>query len=542
MGNLSRRSFVKNAAMATGATAALAAAPALALADNGPAELPEQWDYEADVVIVGYGVAGALATREAIAQGVSSLVLEKCDEFWCGGSSCASAGAVFSNDVDNMYDWSNGYISREAIQEITDEGGRIAGWLDANGLDRTTGGKGMYATTKAIVDACGPQVLYETPAKRLIADPATNEVFGVLAEDASGNPVTVKANKGVLLASGGFLGNEELVHRFVVPRQVGMLNQGAPTCTGDGLLMGLSVGAALKNLNFWCLELNGLGSVGYTKAAQELGTAITHSPCGDAAGARIIVNQKGKRFMDEDKEFLHTKCNYEPFNYAGGWLAYEGFSNLPMYLIFDSQLMNSGPLGNGGNFATIGWAYAKDIYTWSQDNQAELERGWFVQADTVEELVEKLAEHSGHEPIDAAALQQTIDTYNGYCADGYDPDCHRLEYPNMVYGEPSMRPLGEPPYYACEISPCAIYTIGGLHWGEGGATLDWDGNPIPGLYHAGDVGQYSEISVVGIEDCMGMGIVACRTICGQPSREIPGAAATVVEAPTADQIAAATIA
>ena len=403
------------------------------------------------------------------------------------------------------------YISREAIQQIADEGGRIAGWFDA----------------------CGPQVLYETPAKRLIADPATNEVFGVLAEDASGNPVTVKANKGVLLASGGFLGNEELVHRFGVPRQVGMVNQGAPTCTGDGLLMGLSVGAALKNLNFWCLELNGLGSVGYTKAAQELGTAITHSPSGDAAGARIIVNQKGKRFMDEDKEFLHTKCNYEPFNYAGGWLAYEGFSNLPMYLIFDSQLMNSGPLGNGGNFATIGWAYAKDIYTWSADNQAELERGWFVQADTVEELVQKLAEQSGHDPIDA---------YNGYCADGYDPDCHRLEYSNKVYGEPSMLPLGQPPYYACEISPCAIYTIGGLHWGEGGATLDWDGNPIPGLYHAGDVGQYSEVSVVGLQDCMAMGAITCRTICGQPSREIPGEAATVVEAPTAGQIAAATIA
>lgn len=542
MNDLSRRSFVKNAALATGATMALAAAPAISLADNGPAALPEQWDYEADVVIVGYGVAGALAVREAIAQGVSSVVLEKCDEFFCGGSSCASAGAVFPNDVDNMYDWSNGYIEREAIQQIADEGTRIAGWLDANGLDRTTGGKGMYATTKAIIDACGPQVLYKTPAKRLIADPVTREVFGVLAEDESGNPVTVKANKGVLLASGGFLANEELVHRFVVPRQVGMVNQGAPTCTGDGLLMGLSVGAALKNLNFWCLELNGLGSVAYTKAAEELGTAITHSPTGEGAGARIIVNQQGKRFMDEDKEFLHTKCNYEPFNYAGCWLDYKGFSNLPMYLIFDSQLMKSGPLGNGGNFATIGWAYAKDIYTWSSDNQAELERGWFVQADTVEELVDKLAEHSGHDPIDATVLQETIDAYNGYCADGYDPDCHRLEYANKVYGEPSMLPLAEPPFYACEISPCAIYTIGGLHWGEGGATLDWDGNPIPGLYHAGDVGQYSEISVVGLQDCMAMGAITCRTICGQPLREIPGEAATVFAAPSAEQVQAATIA
>ena len=537
MENLSRRSFVKSAAAMT-AGAALASSTSTAFADNVAAPLPEQWDYEADVVIVGYGAAGAAAAREAIAQGASALVLEKCDEFWCGGSTAASAGAVFPNDVDNMTAWSRGYMTREAIEEVVNEGLAVASWLDANGLDRTTGGKGVYATTKQAVDACGANVLYETPAKRLVVDPATHEVFGVIAEDAEGNQVAVKANKGVLLASGGFLGNEELVHRFVVPREVGMVSQGAPTCTGDGLLMAVSAGAALKNLTWMCLELNGQASVAYTKASQELGTAMLHTPDGEFCGARIIVNQQGKRFMDEDKEFIHTKCNYEPFNYAGGWMAYQGFSNLPMYLIFDSQLMNNGRLSSAGTLSAIGWAYAKDVYTWSDDNQAEIEKGWFAQADTIEELVEKLAEHSGHDPIDAAVLQETIDTYNGYCADGVDPEFHRAEQPNFYYGTPCLQSLGEPPFYACEISPCAIYTIGGLHWGEGGATLDWDGNPIPGLYHAGDVGQYSEISVVGIEDCFGMGAIACRTICGQPAREIPGEAATVIAPPTADQMAA----
>lgn len=540
MENLSRRSFVKSAAAMT-AGAALASSASVALADNVAAPLPEKWDYEADVVIVGYGAAGAIAAREAIAQGASALVLEKCDEFWAGGSTAASAGAVFPNDVENMYKWSRGYITREEIADITGTGLAVAGWLDANGLDRSSGGKGVYATTKQAVDACGANVLYETPGKRLVVDPVTHEVFGVIAEDAQGNEVAVKANKGVLLASGGFLGNEELVHRFVVPREVGLLNQGAPTCTGDGLLMAVSAGAALKNLTWMCLELNGLCSLAYTKASEEIGTAIVHTCDGEQNGARIIVNQQGKRFMDEDKELIHTKCNYEPFNYAGGFMAYEGFSNLPMYLIFDSQVMDNVRLSNGGSLSSIGWAYAKDLYYWSEDNKAELERGWFVQADTIEELVEKLAEHSGNDPIDADALKETIETYNGYCADGYDPDFHRTEYFNMYYGTPSMAPIGEPPYYACQVSPMAIYTIGGLHWGPGGATLDWDGNPIPGLYHAGDVGQYSEISVVGIEDCMGMGAVACRTICGQPSREIPGEAATVIEPPTADQIAAATI-
>ena len=539
MGGMNRRTFVKGAA--AGAAMGLAAAGAGSAMGLEPVStLPQSWDYEADVVIVGYGAAGAAAAREAIAEGVSCIVLEKCDEFWAGGSTAASAGAVFPNDPQAMTAWSNGYMELETIQALTAEGLAVAAWLDANGLDRTTGGKGVYATTKAAVDALGVTVLYQTPAKQLIADPATREVFGVMAEGPDGQPVAVKANKGVLLATGGFLGNEELVHRFVVPRGAGLVSQGAPTCTGDGLLMGLSVGAALKNLTWMGLELNGQASVAYTKATQELGTAMLHTPSGEGCGARIIVNQKGRRFMDEDREFIHTKCTYAPFDYAGGWMMYQGFANLPMYLIFDSQLM-AGKLSSAGTLQNIGWAYAKNIYTWSDDNQAELEAGWFVQADTIEELVEKLAEQSGHDPIDPAVLTQTIETYNGYCEAGYDPDFHRAEQPNMFYGTPCLQALGQPPYYACELSPCAIYTIGGLHWGPGGATLDWDGNPVPGLYHAGDVGQYCEVSVVGIEDCMAMGSYTCRTICAQPSRTIPGDATTVVQAATAEQGAAADI-
>ena len=96
---LSRRSFVKGAA-AAGALA-LASAGA-ARADVAVTVLPETWDYAADVVIVGYGAAGAMAAREAVAEGASAIVLEKCDEAMCGGSTCASAGAVFPNDPTAM--------------------------------------------------------------------------------------------------------------------------------------------------------------------------------------------------------------------------------------------------------------------------------------------------------------------------------------------------------------------------------------------------------------------------------------------------------
>lgn len=125
-------------------------------------------------------------------------------------------------------------------------------------VDRSFGGgKYLYSGIKATVDNIGATVLYETPAKQLVCDPVTHEVYGVIAEDAAGNPVTCKANKGVLLASGCFLGNPDLVDRFIIFREVGLISMGAPTCTGDGLLMGMAAGTAVKNLSLGGLEMCG---------------------------------------------------------------------------------------------------------------------------------------------------------------------------------------------------------------------------------------------------------------------------------------------
>ena len=539
MEQLSRRSFVSGAA-AAGAiiTTALTSQASPAKAETVPAYLPEHWDYEADVVIVGYGGSGATAAREAIAQGSSCIVLEKCDREMAGGSTCACAGALFANNVDMMYDHCGGYISHETLEVIDAEANRVKNWLTANGLDQSYFGKSVYASIAAATDACGATVLYETPARKLVYDPATREVYGVLASDASGADVYVKANKGVLLATGGFLGNEELMHRFILSRRAHLANVGAPTCTGDGLLMAMEVGAALKNLTWLGLENNGQGGVAIKAASDELGTGMLHCPTGDYTGARIIVNQRGQRFMNEDHYYNHYKGNNAYFQFEGRWQDYKGYVNLPMYLIFDSQLFNSGTIGPRNYY--LGWNMAKGLYEWSEDNKAELERGWIVQGNTIEELVENLAASTGNDPIDVDGLKKTLTAFNGYCTNGYDEDFQRGEeqYPECAA---RIQPIGEPPYYACELTPAAILTIGGLQWGEDGSTLNWDGEAIPGLYHAGDVGQPGEISPFGLRDCMGVASITSRTICQKPSREIPGDATVVIDIPTADQMAMADI-
>lgn len=537
MKNMTRRSFLKAAALSAAGVTALGMNAAAAESAEKPAYLPDAWDYEADVVIAGYGVVGAMAAREAIAQGVSCLVLEKASEELAGGSGISSAGAVFPNNPLSMYAESRGYVSMDTIMAIDAEGNRVFNWLMCNGLDMSGFGRTVYLSTRAAADKCGTNVLYETPAKRLVFDPATKEVFGIVAEQA-GKEIYVKANKGVLLATGCFLGNEELMHRFIVPKEAHMVNIGAPTNTGDGLMMGMEVGAALKNMTWQCLENYGQGSVALKKASDELGLGMLHLPAGTGRGARIYVNQQGKRFMDEDQMFLHYKGNNPTLQYNGEWFAYQGFANLPMYLIFDSTLMDGGCIGP--NNAMLGYANAAGLYNWSADNKAELEKGWIVKGDTIEELVAKLAEQTGHDPIDAETLKATIETYNGYCAENDDKEFHRAVTQHYV-SPSSLEALGNPPYYACELTPAAIYTIGGLHWGENGATLDWNGNAIPGLYHAGDVGQFCEVSPVGLRDNMAVGSYTCRNICQSASRVIPGAAATVIGAPTAEQMAAADI-
>lgn len=535
---ISRRAFLRGAA--AGAVGIGVLGMGIAGAEEKMADyLPAAWDYEADVVIVGYGVAGGAAAREAIAEGVSCIVLEKCDEAFCGGSACASAGAMFGNPPDGVNAWARGYVSRETIDKVWAEGSKIHQWLGDKGLDTGTQGVGVYNSLKNAVDSCGVTVLYETPGKRLVFDPTTHEVFGVCAEDKDGNEVYVKANKGVLLATGCFLANEELMHRFLIPKEVHLANVGAASCTGDGLLMGLSVNAALKNMTWQCLENYGQGSVALQKGSDELGTGLLHLPAGEFRGARIYVNQKGKRFMDEDFWYCHTKGNNPALEYGGMWLAYEGFVNLPMYLIFDSQLFEGGCIGPHN--AGIGWANAKGIYNWSSDNKAELEKGWIVKADTIEDLVERLAEQSDHDPIDSETLKASIETYNGYCAEGLDKDFARASVQNPILGPSTLEAITKPPYYACELVPAAIYTIGGLHWGEGGETLDWDGNPIPGLYHAGDVGQFTEVGVLGLRDNMAAGSYTCRTICQAERRLIPGEAAVAIPMPTAEEMAAADI-
>lgn len=232
--------------------------------------------------------------------------------------------------------------------------------------------------------------------------------------------------------------------------------------------------------------------------------------------------------MNEGQSLDHFKGTRPWLEYGGiAASGYTGWTNLPCYVIFDSKLADSSPISTTSSYR-MSWAGAQGLHYWSSDNQDEVDRGWLVKADTLEELVAELAEQSGRDAIDASALGETIEQYNGLCETvGEEGD---------GFGRTGFGTIDTPPYYAAELVTGAVYTMGGLKPGMRCEMLALSGEPIPRLYHAGDVGQFMAITSQGTCGAMAAGMIAVRELAGLEPRSIEGEAATVMTAPTDEQV------
>jgi succinate dehydrogenase/fumarate reductase flavoprotein subunit len=135
-------------------------------------------------------------------------------------------------------------------------------------------------------------------------------------------------------------------------------------------------------------------------------------------------------------------------------------------------------------------------YVWSQDNSVELERGWIDAGDTTRDLAATLG-------MDPDTLGKTISTYNGYCARGHDSDFGRHA------GD--LTALDAPPFYAIRMWPGGMNTQGGAKRNEKAQVLNVDGDPIPGLYSAGEFGSIFGMLYAGggnLSECLAFGRIA----------------------------------
>ncbi|MBI4284201.1 MAG: FAD-binding protein [Chloroflexi bacterium] len=463
--------------------------------------LPQQWDDEADVVVVGYGGAGGCAAIAAHDAGARALILEKAPVG--GGNTATSGGWMFiPGDVSSATAYyralTRGGVDAEWIPAFAEAIVGLPHQLEEWGAElkyssaspeypafpgSTNVRRVYFAYAERQTEDRGPtnlgipmfnfidkqtkrrdiKIMYETPAKGLVQDPITKEILGIRAGSA-GREICVKARRGVVLACGGFQNNKEMLVNFLAyTTALPIYPLGTPYNTGDGILMASEVGAKL-----WHMAGVEFGNFAPKAPSEKFGVGfrlVRQLPAGSQA---IYINKMGKRFMNESVVLSHRKDLFQVQYWDHDRAEYP---NIPFYMVFDETFKKKGPIvGMAG-----GWWNIHKLYQWSKDNSAEIEQGWIVKADTIKKLAEKIG-------VDPVGLAKTISQYNRYCRRGEDAEFDRAKE--------WLTPIETPPYYATELCEPIINTQGGPKRNTRAQVLDNSDKPIPRLYAAGELGSF----------------------------------------------------
>lgn len=409
----------------------------------------EQVTKDTDIVVVGAGIAGLAATLEAANNGADVILIEKMAA--AGGSTIRSGGKILAANTviqkeqgiedtpeqfsEYLMEVGENEVDEEFIDLIANKSAENIDWLIENGVEfaediepvhssikpdrghyaANGSGAGFTQPLEAKIKEEGIEILYETPGISLIEE--NGEIVGVLAENADGDDITINA-KAVILATGGYSQNEEMVAEYF-PSSIGVPTNAGEGNTGDGILMGEEVGAELimhdAGIN---MALNSPTYYGYGEEAKGL-----------------FVNPEGARFMDESEfHFTRTRIMMD-----------EGIDNC--WYVFDENTFNDRVAG-------------------------ALEAGTAVEADSIEELAEKMG-------ADSAELEATVAEYNQMSKDGEDTS----------FGKDAefMTPIEDGKFYAAHMTMNNSGTHGGLKIDIDGKVIDESGDTIPGLYAAGEV-------------------------------------------------------
>ena len=211
----------------------------------------------------------------------------------------------------------------------------------------------------------------------------------------------------------------------------------------------------------------------------------------------IVLDNQGERFFDE-RDISLDPYRYISYKYALAFDVKRGiYPRIPAWLIFDEKLRTTRPLTNTNITEYLG-------VPWSEDNHEPIENGWILKADSLEELAEKIRLHPDNcAQMDAELLCNSVTRFNELCAKGEDEDFQRpIE---------TMGPVENPPYYALPLFPGGPNTKGGLKANAKRQVLGWDGHPIARLYTAGEISsvfKYVYQAGGNVAECIVCGRVA----------------------------------
>jgi succinate dehydrogenase/fumarate reductase flavoprotein subunit len=456
--------------------------------------------YDVDVLIVGYGAAGANAAIAAHDAGASVLIVEKLSTG--GGNSAVCAGAMLIPEnleaaIAYYRALSGGTAGEEMILAFAKAMVDIPELLSRLGLEFTAElsvpptfpslmpnhlkqihinptGENGFRFLESLVKDRDIEVLTDTQVKSLIRNPETREVLGAKAQ-RNGRDIQLLARKGIILTCGGYASNPAMLANFNLPGTEDFIfSYGTPGNTGDGIALASEAGAAL-----WHMAAIEWGRLCAREPSKKFGTSIGYGlGLTQRAGGYLIVNKFGERFMAEDASLSHCKAPLDILQYDHSNAEYR---NLPAFLIFDQAYCSRGPIAPTAHMiekkrgGMVGYSLVNRIYDWSADNQAEIDAGWIFQAHTVAELANKIG-------AETDVLQKTIREYNRACAERCD----------ALFGrnEKTLSHFGSPPYFAVELGLSIVNTQGGPKRNENCQVLDHNDIVIPRLYAAGELGSF----------------------------------------------------
>jgi succinate dehydrogenase/fumarate reductase flavoprotein subunit len=481
-----------------------------------PTARARHWDFEADLVVVGFGGAGAATAITAADAGASVILLEKAPEGEEGGNTrVAAQGYLNTSSPERARTYLNALcgphsVPQDMVDVWADEMCRNNDWLRQIGGDPqehqhppagiefpelpgadcvhkfhhgdTLGYSKTWEFLAQAVHDRPIDVHYATPARHLIQDPLTQAVIGVEAESA-GQVLRIKARKSVVLTCGGFENNQQMIREFL-PGMRFCYTSGSPYNEGDGVRMGLEAGADLWHMNNFAGPSMALKVPDYPTTFSMKALHFSHEP----PGGMIVVGPDGRRFTDEKYKTRHGKVKK-----PGGWAALN--TPCPMFMVFDQTMFDSGAIYDAK--PTHGWTQIMSGYQWSTDNHAELARGWIKSAPTLHALAARLGLPADH-------LRDSVARWNSVCAAGVDSDFQRRLM---------LAPFCDGSYYAVELSPSMLNTQGGPRRNARAQVVRPDGSPIPRLYSAGELGSiygYLYQGTGNIGECFAFGRIAAR--------------------------------
>jgi len=474
----------------------------------------------AKVVVVGGGAAGMMAAIKLARGGIDVLVIEKgatigvANGWNCGGPMATNTSIqkaegvtvtdemLFNDLTEDAYLTSDSRLVRrvlartgEAVELQLSTGMEMflrpdnygAGYRSRHGYQGQKSDRPGF-----IVDAytkAGGRLMCETTGESLIME--NGDVKGVIARKSDGSTLKIKAD-AVLLATGGYLGNQSLIKEHWGDITVNPL--GNTLSTGDGLRMGKEAGGMEEESSFAMISNEFGGSNKKGGGWQRSNGAMTIGIYGG-----LLVDPNGERFFNE-----YYMAN-QPLSVGGEAVLRAG----KFYAVIDQAFVDAistiglwGYLGNPEDWY-VGRMTAKGVVlkTLPEDLAKAVAQGWAVKADSIEECAAFFG---------MKKLAETVKTYNAYCEAGRDEDYFK----NPVF----LKPVTKAPFYVVEYEPSAWGTLGGLRTDSCLRVLHKDLTPVKGLYAAGvDAGSlycqpYYQVEGTAVGLAFGSGIYAADVI------------------------------